>query len=756
MDVTVGTRLGQYEILAPLGAGGMGVVYKARDTTLDRHVALKFLPPELTRDDDARRRFMQEAKAASALDHPNVCTIHEIQDTDDGQRYLVMAYYEGETLKQRIARGPLPVTEAVDIGRQVADGLAAAHEAGIVHRDVKPANIVVTRDGTAKILDFGIAKLTGMTGITETGVTLGTVTYMSPEQANGQEAGPHSDVWALGAVLYEMLTGQPPFRGDRAAAVLHAITDATPTPVRALRKEIPRQLAQVVTRALEKSTGQRYATARELLAALPGGSTAASFEGDATRSASLTTWTDPAATELPSIAVLPFDDMSAAKDQQYFCEGMAEEILNALTALDGLKVASRMSAFQAKARDFDLAEIGARLQVGTVLEGSVRTAGQRLRVTAQLVNVGDGYQLWSDRFDRDLEDVFAVQDEIARAVVNQLKVKLLGVPEQPLVVRPTKSLPAYASYMKGRHYRFSRTNVPKAIQCFEEAVVHDPSFASAWAGVADAAVMSGYLGYRLPAEASEQARAAIARALELDDSLAEAHEARARVLYWFDWERSEARQVIETAIALEPQHARHYSTLANFLAFQGKTDEALAYVAKAREIDPVSTHAAVVEGFALFIGRRYEEAIVAFEQALDLQPGMPMALWHLALIYHVRSQPAQALEQLSLVTGDVSRSPIHIAFLSRTLVAVGEEDEARRLIAELSERRKKEYYTPFFFVLFQMELGGTDEALDALEAAYAERSPLLGFLMRPDFDPLRDHPRFQELYRQVGLPPPPS
>ena len=753
-----GQTLSHYQVLERLGGGGMGVVYKALDTTLDRHVALKFLPSELTRDDEARRRFMQEAKAASALDHPNVCTIYEIASTPDDQLFIAMGYYAGETLKQRIGRGPVAIDDALDIIRQVGEGLAEAHAAGIVHRDIKPANIVITTSGLVKVLDFGIAKLTGVTGLTDTGITLGTVSYMSPEQVNGEDAGPQSDVWALGVVLYELLTGQTPFPGDRPAVVMHAITGRAPTPVRDLCPVASAAVVRVVTGALEKSRERRYQTARAFLAAMPAAGTAASVDGDAlsstaeTRPTHATVGAGTGASEVPSIAVLPFVNMSPDPEQDYFCDGLAEELIDALARLDGLRVVARTSAFRFRGDAPDLREVGRKLNVKTVLEGSVRKAGHRLRINTQLINAEDGYHLWSERYDRELDDVFAVQDEIARAVVDKLRGELLGEPVRLLIKRSTKSLDAYQAYMQARHYRFSRYNTPKAMQCYEEALRHDPGYAAAWAGLADAAVSAGIQSLCAPTETSARARTAVERALALDDGLSEVHHALGKIRYWFDWQWSDAERAFTRALELNRGNVDAHTHYATCLALLCRTDEALSQVARARELDPLSAYALSTAGVALLMARRYDEAVAMGLQALELQPGYRHALRFLTQSYQASGRYEEAVSCLDAFSEETALLGHRGAALARA----GRSDEARRILTELTARSQHEHVSPYSFARIHVALGEVTAGIDYLEKAFDERSPELPLVQLPFWDPVRDDPRGQDFLRRLNLPDPRS
>jgi len=741
----LGQTVSHYRVLHPLGAGGMGEVYLAEDTHLGRKVALKVLPPDLTRDECAKARFIREARSASSLDHPNVCTVYDIEEMPDGRLVLAMAYCEGESLKAHLARGPLPIAEALDLAAQVADGLAEAHARGVVHRDIKPANVMVTKTGRVKIVDFGLARLSGTVGVTTTGTMLGTPAYMAPEQARGEEVDGRADLWALGVVLYEMLTGRPPFSGDSMEAVLYGILNRAPEPIDRLHPTLPPALVRVVNRALAKDPRGRYQQAEQFLADL--------------RACRESLPAKPQAREaeprVPSIAVLPFFNMSPDPDQEYFCEGLSEELIGALGRLGGVRVASFTSALQFRGQAADIRRIGEQLNVDTVLEGSVRKAGDRLRVTAQLVNVGDGYHLWSERYDRRLDDVFAVQEDIARAIVEQLKVNLIGGSDRRLVSRVTADMDAYQLYLRARYHYGRRYAgaLEQALKCFEQAAAKDPACAAAHAGIAGCLTQVGFWGLVPPERIADRARSAAARAVALDERLPDAQWGLGLTSAYFDWDPVRTERAFRRAIELNPNVADSCVYLGVCLPPTGRFDEAAVLLDQAISLDPVSALVAFLAGASFLMMRDYTRALAELERALEMDPGFAPAhsLRGFALSVLGRCQEAVASAERGAELW--ARAPILTGALGYVLASAGRRDETRALCEDLRRRAASEFVSPVAVSMTYCGLGEEEEALDAIEEGIGQRwvgCPV--YLSLAVYDVVRHHPRFVQLVEGIGWP----
>jgi serine/threonine protein kinase/tetratricopeptide (TPR) repeat protein len=627
--LVVGATLAHFRIGGWLGAGGMGEVYRAEDTRLGRQVALKILPEAWGGDSERVARFVREASILASLNHPNIATIYEI-GREGHVRFLVMELVQGTTLGDLIPAGGIPVERFFQLAIPLADALASAHRQGIVHRDLKPANVMVTPEGRVKVLDFGVAKLQSRSGVqradlltatdlalTRGGDLLGTVPYMAPEQLLGRGADERADIFALGCIFYEMLTGARPFAAEAEgpAATLSAILRDSPRPLSDVRSDLPATLDNTVLGCLEKDPAQRPQTMTDLHGALEEIRSRLSSRPRAER-------------DLPSVAVLPFVNMNRDPESEFFSDGLTEEIINALTHLEGLRVTSRTSVFRFKDRAADVREIGRDLQVGAVLEGSVRRSGARLRVTAQLINVADGFHLWSERYDRQLEDVFEVQDDVARAVAERLRGTLLG--SEPVTVRrPTASMQAYDLYLKGRYQweRQTAEGFQAAIQYFQEARAADPRFAQprAWLAVAYHYLM--IYGHTRPSADLKAAALAEARAAcELDDDLAEAHEAMGLQLQYYGWDWEGTEREYRRAMALSPGDATVVAWYAILLArFVHRHEQAVAEARRALAMDPTSFEALTLLSYTLSHARRASESVEPARLAVQLYPGTPLS-----------------------------------------------------------------------------------------------------------------------------------
>ena len=739
----IGKNISHYKILEKLGEGGMGVVYEAQDTKLDRIVALKFLPKHLLCDSEAKSRFENEAKATSALNHPNICTIYEIDEVD-GECFICMEYIEGKTLKELIKEKTFSIEEVLKSAIQIAEGLNAAHKKDIVHRDIKSDNIMLTHDGLVKIMDFGLAKLKGVSKLTKTGTTLGTMQYMSPEQAQGMEVDQRSDIFSFGVVLYEMITGQLPFKSEHEAAIIYSIINETPEPLVRYKANVPEGLQRIVDKMLEKNRDERYQHVDEMNADLK--ILKREFESKAEQPSTKK--------PQPSIAVLPFTNLSADKEQEYFCDGMAEEIINALTQVEGLRVVARTSAFSFRGKEIDIREIGRKLNVETLLEGSVRKAGNRLRITAQLVNVADGYHLWSERYDREMEDVFAIQEEISLSIVDKLKVKLLKEEKVKLGKRYTDNPEAYNLYLKGRYFwdRRYEGGLQKAVECFQEAIDKDPLYALAYTGIADCYNQFGLWSFLHPKEAYSKAKVACAKALEIDDTLAEAYGSLGWIKTFYDWDWAEAEKAFKRGLILNPNYAAAHYFYGLYLSITGNGVEAIAEVKKSVELDPLCLAHNAVLGISLCWWRQYDEAIEQIHKTLEMDPNFALAYFFLGLTYAGKMRWKEAIISLQKSVNLWQGSPIALGFLGFAYGMSGQEDQALSMLDQLNKLSQQRYVSSLYKALIYGGLGKKDQAFEHLDKAYDERDSWMISLKTASFmDIFRSDPRYEALIKKMGL-----
>jgi serine/threonine protein kinase/Flp pilus assembly protein TadD len=738
----IGQTISHYKILAKLGEGGMGVVYKAEDTKLRRTVALKFLSPQAVGTEEDKTRFIHEAQSAAALNHPNICTVYEIDEYED-RSFIAMECIEGESLKAKIKSGRLQLDEAVGIAVEIAEGLQEAHSKGIIHRDIKSANIMLTTAGRVKVMDFGLAKSSGRTQLTKDGTTVGTVAYMSPEQGRGEPVDFRTDIWSLGIVLYEMITGELPFTADYEQATIYRIINEEPPSIRSRCSDVPKKLEQIIERALAKSTKERYESAEAFAAGLrelKGLTAPKSKDDDSTK-------------EKHSIAVLPFVDMSPDKDQEYFCDGLAEELINALAHIKPLRVAARTSAFSFKGEKYDVRDIGEKLNVDTVLEGSIRKAGDRLRVTAQLINVEDGFHIWSEKYDRDLDDIFAIQDEISLAIVDGLKIELLGEEISRVVKRGTENLEAYDLYMRGRFFWEKRgEGLKKAVEYFKQAIEKDPKYAAPYAGIADSYFLLAFYGFLPSHDAMPKAREYAQKGIEIDEMSAEAHCALAWNHQFYDWDYIKAEQEFKRAIELNPQYTPAHYWYATTLVHTGRHEEALRENERAIEVDPLSVQAHTMYGWMLIGERRFEQGIERLNRALELNPDYAHARWLLGYSYYLLSRNEDALTEKQKAVTLSGRNPWFVSMLGMLFGRLGKTSEARKVLVELIDRSESEHVQAINFAYLYIALDEYDEALGWLEKSYEAREV---YLMSPtmSWEPLLEdqmkEPRLRAFFEKV-------
>jgi serine/threonine protein kinase/tetratricopeptide (TPR) repeat protein len=765
----IGQTISHYKILEKLGEGGMGVVYKAEDTKLKRTVALKFLSPQALGTEDEKNRFIHEAQSAAALNHPNICTVHEI-DEREGQPFIAMEYIEGQSLKDIIASGPLKLGEARNIAMQIAEGLHEAHRRSIVHRDIKPANIMITDAGRVKIMDFGLAKSPGKTQLTREGTTIGTVAYMSPEQARGEKVDHRTDIWSLGVVLYEMISGQSPFKGDHEQAIVYSIVNEEPRPLTHLRTAVPVELERIARKAMAKSPRDRYQHADELMVDLRSLTVEIDSAGVTTGPAKkglvviiaialvlARLYLIPEKSEvIDSLAVLPLENLSGDPGQEYFADGMTEELIADLAKMSTLKVISRTSVMRYKETRKSVPEIARELDVDAILEGSVLQISGRVRITTQLIDAASDRHLWAESYERDLRDVLALQSDVARAIAREINIKLAPGEEGGLSSARQVDPQAYEAYLKGRYHWNKRTEqgIGKGIEYFEEAIRIDPDYAQAYAAIAEAFISLGDWGYYPPRETQEKTKDYAQKALAIDDESAAAYSALARVSRDIDFNWEVAEEYFKKAILLNPNYETAHQWYSAFLSCSGRHDEAIEQAKRAIQLDPLSLVINQTLGFSYYYARRYDEAIEQGRKTLELDKNFGSMYQVIYLCYVAKGMTPEGVEAFKQAMSLDERTKIYVDDIDDAYKTSGYEGMAKWIIDNMEEWTFQVYNRPFFYAMAYASIDNKDKAFEWLERAYEVRSYFVTTIgVEPALDNVRSDPRFGELLKKIGLEP---